>query len=88
MQVNGEHLGIAMLNHPSSFRHPTPWPIRTYGLFTANPFVTKSLDKNAEDGKITVTKGDTLKLRHRLIFHKGDENNARIADAYKKYTKE
>ena len=52
------------------------------------PFGTKSLDKNAEDGKITLTKGDTLKLRHRLIFHKGDENNARIADAYKKYTKE
>ena len=31
-------LGIAILNHPSSFRHPTHWHVRTYGLFAANPF--------------------------------------------------
>src|SRR5205814_3733 len=43
--VEGETLGVAMLNHPSSFRYPTPWHVRTYGLFTANPFGTHSLDK-------------------------------------------
>jgi hypothetical protein len=31
-------LGIAILNHPSSFRYPTYWHVRTYGLFAANPF--------------------------------------------------
>ena len=36
--VEGETLGIAILNHPESFRHPTTWHVRTYGLFAANPF--------------------------------------------------
>ena len=36
--VQGETLGIAILNHPSSFRYPTHWHVRTYGLFAANPF--------------------------------------------------
>ena len=26
--VEGEHLGIAILNHPTSFRHPTAWHVR------------------------------------------------------------
>ena len=30
--VAGEHLGVAILNHPSSFRHVTRWHVRTYGL--------------------------------------------------------
>jgi len=35
----GENVvGIAILNHPKSFRFPTYWHVRTYGLFTANPF--------------------------------------------------
>ena len=86
--VEGENLGVAMLNHPSSFRFPTPWHIRTYGLFTANPFGLKSLDKAAEDGTIELKKGERIKLRHRLIFHKGDEKTAKIAEAWEAYAKE
>jgi hypothetical protein len=86
--VEGETLGVAMLNHPSSFRYPTPWHVRTYGLFTANPFGTHSLDKNAENGDFTLAKGDHLKLRHRLIFHKGDEKEGKIAEAFEAYVKE
>ena len=86
--VEGETLGVAMLNHPSSFRHPTPWHARTYGLFTANPFGPHSLDKTAEDGAIELKKGEHLKLRHRLIFHKGDEKAAKIAEAFEAYSKE
>lgn len=86
--VGEEHVGVAMLNHPTSFRHPTPWHVRTYGLFTANPFGTKSLDKSAEDGEHKVEKGGRLQLRHRLIFHKGDEKDAKIAEAFEAYAKE
>ena len=86
--VDGETLGIAILNHPSSFRYPTPWHVRTYGLFTANPFGVRSLDRNAEDGKITIPPGERIVLRHRIIFHKGDEKAAGIAAAFEKYAKE
>lgn len=86
--LGGEALGVAMLNHPSSFRFPTPWHVRTYGLFTANAFGTKSLDKTAEDGAFDVKEGGHLLLRHRFIFHKGDEKAAKIAEAFEAYSKE
>ncbi len=86
--VEGEHLGIAMLNHPASFRHPTPWHARTYGLFTANPFGTSALDKTAPNGAVTLKKGERISLYHRFIFHKGDEKSGGIADAFAAYAKE
>lgn len=86
--VEGETLGVAMLNHPSSFRYPTYWHARTYGLFTANPFGTHSLDPNAPDGAEEIKPGAPLKLRHRFIFHKGDEQTAKIAEAFAAYAKE
>ena len=86
--VEGETLGVAMLNHPGSFRHPTPWHVRTYGLFTANPFGMHSLDKTLADGTFELKKGERVKLRHRLIFHKGDEKAAKIAEAFEAYAKE
>ncbi len=86
--VKGAHVGVAMLNHPKSFRHPTPWHVRTYGLFTANPFGLQSLDKNWESGAFTLKKGEKVSLRHRFIFHTGDEKAAKIAEAYAEYAQE
>lgn len=86
--VEGEHLGIAFLNHPSSFRHPTPWHARTYGLFTANPFGLSQLKLQTESGALELKQDERIKLRHRFIFHKGDEKAAKIAEAYEAYAKE
>ena len=86
--VDGEKLGVAMLNHPSSFRYPTPWHVRTYGLFTANAFGFHSLDKTRPVSDFELKQGEHLKLRHRLIFHKGDEKDAHIAEAFAEYAKE
>ena len=86
--VGGEPVGVAILNHPTSLRFPTPWHVRTYGLFTANPFGTKSLDKTAEDGAYDLKKGESTLLRHRFLFHKGDEKQAKIAEAFEAYAKE
>lgn len=86
--VDGQQVGVAMLNHPKSFRHPTPWHVRTYGLFTANAFGLKSLDPTAPSGAMTLKKGEKITLRHRFIFHLGDEKTAKIAEAYAEYAKE
>ncbi len=86
--VQGEHLGVAFMEHPTSFRHPTPWHVRDYGLFTANAFGSKSLDKNLPDAAHTLKPGEKLKLRYRIIFHKGDEKVANIAAAYERFAKE
>ncbi len=86
--VEGETLGIAILNHPSSFRYPTHWHVRTYGLFAANPFGLHNFknDKNKDLGTFTLAKGESIRLRYRVIFHKGDHKAADIAGAFKKFS--
>ncbi|MES2598953.1 MAG: PmoA family protein [Verrucomicrobiota bacterium] len=86
--VGGKAVGVAMLNHPSSFRHPTPWHVRTYGLFTANPFGLSQLKAQEATGAMTLKKGEKLTLRHRFVFHDGDEKAGKIAEAYAEYAKE
>lgn len=86
--VGGEKLGVAILNHPSSFRFPTPWHVRDYGLFTANPFGTKALDKNAPDGTYELKKGEHTLLRHLFYFHKGDEKEGKVAEAFEAFSKQ
>jgi hypothetical protein len=84
--VEGAVMGVAMLNHPSSFRYPTYWHARTYGLFTANPFGMKSLNPEEEDGAHTILPSAPLKLHHRFVFHEGDEKAADIESLWKTYS--
>lgn len=87
--VEGETLGIAILNHPASFRFPTTWHVRTYGLFAANPFGGRDFDKSAsESGAYTIPDGQSISFHYRVLFHKGDEKEAKIAEAYARYAKE
>jgi hypothetical protein len=87
--VEGETLGVAILNHPSSFRYPTYWHVRTYGLFAANPFGVKDFTKDKEkSGAYTIESGKTMNLRYRVIFHSGDQAAAKIADRFAEYSKQ
>ncbi len=84
--VNGEMLGVAILNHPSSFRYPTYWHVRTYGLFTANPFGLHHFKGSSDhDGSHTLKKGESFTLRHRVLLHKGDEETGCVADVFADY---
>jgi Methane oxygenase PmoA len=86
--VEGETLGIAILNHPSSFRYPTHWHVRPYGLFAANPWGLHDFTSGKESSEHTMKRGDSFLLRYRVIFHKGDEKQGKIAAAFASYTKE
>ncbi len=86
--VEGEHLGIAILNHPSSFRFPTRWHVRQYGLFAANPFGSRAFSGKFEDATTRLKKGESLRLRHRFIFHLGSAADAKIEEAWQHYSKE
>jgi hypothetical protein len=84
--VDGETLGIAILNHPSSFLYPTYWHTRDYGLFAANPFARHAFDPSVPKASYTLKAGDTMTFRFRVILHKGDEKEGRIAEAWEKYS--
>jgi hypothetical protein len=87
--VDHQTVGIAIFNHPSSFRYPTYWHVRTYGLFAANPFGEKSFaGGSGDEGAYTLPAGEKLLLRYRLLFHRGDWREAKIAQLYTDYAKE
>lgn len=87
--VEGETVGVAILNHPRSFRYPTYWHVRTYGLFAANPFGWHHFHHSDEyDGSLSLKKGDSFRLFYRVILHAGDADDADIAKAFKDYAKE
>ncbi|HOW18114.1 MAG TPA: PmoA family protein, partial [Phycisphaerae bacterium] len=81
--VDGDTLGIAIMDAPGNFRHPEPWHIRGYGLFTANPFGLKEFtgDKTRDGSKVW-KKGETAEFNYRILIHKGDTKAARVAEAY------
>jgi len=82
--VNGKPAGIAILNHPRSFRYPTTWHVRTYGLFAANPFGWHDFGM-PEKGDHTITKGESAWFGYRVILHAGDGASAQIADQFACY---
>ncbi len=86
--VAGEQLGIAILNHPTSYRHPTRWHVRTYGLFAANPFAQHGYDPALPDGTTTLAAGEVLRLHHRFLLHSGDDRGAAIDEAWQRYAGE
>ena len=83
--VDGKTVGVAILNHPSSFRHPTTWHVRSYGLFAANPFGWHDFGAKTA-GDSTIPAGDSIRFGYRVILHEGDTASARLADAYLAYT--
>lgn len=85
--LDGQPVGIAILNHPSSFRFPTRWHVRDYGLFAANPFGLADFPKvEGSGGEHTLAAGESLPFKYRVIFHKGNEQDARIAERFAEFS--
>ena len=88
--VDGQTVGIAMLAHPESFDRAPRWHVRTYGLFAANPFGELAFSDESSDIKkrpvrVEIAEGESLRLRYKIILHRGDEREARIAQQYRIY---
>lgn len=86
---DGRVIGVALLEHPGNFRHPTWWHARDYGLLSANPFGRHDFEKLKDQPKAgdhVIPAGGELTLRYRLIFHRGDEKTARLAEEFKAYS--
>ena len=84
--LSGKPVGIAVFDSPSSFRHPTTWHARAYGLFAANPFGIREFTRDpAKDGSWTVPEGKSVTFRYRVLIHEGEFGPAAISAAYNKY---
>jgi hypothetical protein len=87
--VDGKPAGIVVFDLPDSYRHPTRWHVRTYGLFAANPFGKKDFPADSQDpqerGEATVKKGEKLRVHYRVLFYDGEKSPAELAAIYKEY---
>ena len=84
--VSGKPVGIAVFDSPSSFRHPTPWHARAYGLLAANPFAQREFSKDPkQDGSWTIPEGQSLAFRYRVVIYDGELSAGQLADMYRQY---
>lgn len=87
--VEGQHVGVAIFDHPQNLRHPTTWHARDYGLVAANPFgLSHFKNKPKGTGDLKLPKGSSLLFKYRFVFHKGDATQAGIQSLYESYKKE
>ena len=87
-EINGEKVGVAILDHPENPGHPVRWHVRNYGLFAANPFalgLAGFISDKTQDGSKTLEPGQTFRFRYRVIVHPGDAKTADIAARWAKY---
>jgi len=75
--------GMAILQHPSNEWFPSPWFTRDYGFFSPTPMYWPENDKTTD-----LKKGETITLRYRVIIHRGDHKQAKIAELFDQYSKE
>ncbi|MBN1419170.1 MAG: PmoA family protein [Planctomycetes bacterium] len=70
--VEGDVVGFTIFEHPSSFRYPTYWHVRNYGLFAANPFGLKDFIRGYQgDASHTIAEGESITFRYRILLHRG-----------------
>ena len=84
--IAGKTVGVAIFNHPRSFRFPTYWHVRGYTLFAANPFgLHDFLKDQSQDGSYQLKPRESMTLIYRVCIHPGSTKDARIAEHYKGY---
>jgi len=81
--VNGKSVGIAIMDHPDSFRHPVWWHVRNYGLMTANPFGWSHFyDDPTRRGNHVLEANQSLTGIYRYYVHAGNAEEGKVGEAY------
>ena len=66
-KIGTQVIGITIFPSPQN-AHPCWWHNRDYGVFVANPFGKRA---GHVDGKLTLKKGESLRLKFHVVFHEG-----------------
>jgi len=81
--LDGEWVGISIMDHPMNPRYPTYWHVRDYGLMTANFFgLSDFYGDKSRDGSLTLRMGNSLRVKYRLLLHSGKAEDAGVGELY------
>ncbi|MHA1682840.1 MAG: PmoA family protein [Promethearchaeota archaeon] len=83
--VGGFHVGMAIMEHPASFKYPTYWHVRDYGLFSANPFGLKYFTNGKLNGDYLLKNGESITFKYRLLVHAGNASEGKVGERYLNY---
>ncbi|HYT91990.1 MAG TPA: PmoA family protein, partial [Gemmataceae bacterium] len=72
----GKWGGIAIFDHAENVNHPTGWHCRNDGWAGA---------AFALDGPYTIKAGEQLRLRYRILLHRGSTSTGEVAHRYEEY---
>lgn len=79
----GKPAVVAIIEHPDSFRSPTHWHARDYGLLAANPFGIHDFEMKPKEktlGNHELKKNESIKLSYSVIIHHGTLESAKLND--------
>lgn len=84
--VEGETVGVTLMDHPDNHGYPAHWHVRSYGLFTANQWGLHDFTGDpATRGDLTVKEGDALTFKFRVFIHAGTTCDADVKSQYLNY---
>ena len=85
-EIGGHPVGVAIFDSPKSFRHPTTWHARAYGLFAANPFGTREFTRDEnKDGSWAIPETKSLTFRYQVLIHDGSLSREQLEQVFEKY---
>ncbi len=85
--IDNEIIGVVLYDHPDNPRHPTWWHAREYGLVAANPFGRRAFEsKGKQAGDLVIAKGESLRLRYRVVIHDGVWDIKRLKSEFTEWT--
>lgn len=92
-EKEGQRIGIAIFNHPSSTNYPTYWHARDYGLFSANPLGQLDFQKfykieNPQPFNLTLQKGESALFKFRVLIYEGQRSKKELDLVFEKYKTE
>ena len=88
-QIGEQDYSITVMDHPSSFRAPTTWHAREYGLIAANPFGLSYFQKKPKgSGDLKLAPGEAVTFRYGVLLARGAMSKAEIKSVFEQFSKE
>jgi len=85
--INGEKVGIIIMDHSDNPNHPTHWHARGYGLFAANPLGSQTFTEGKETFNFFLPVDESVTFKYRIfIYNKIEPDSSAINLEYVKFS--